>query len=587
MAVWDWLIVGLYVACAVGIGVYFTKRAARSTEDFFVAGRTLPWFIAGTSIVATTFSADTPLVVAAIARQTGIFENWWWWSFAIGGIATVFFFAKLWRRTEAVTDIEFIAKRYEPSKVTSVLRVFRAVFDGVLVNCIIMASVTLAMAKILKIMLNLSDSPLFHVPIFGPVTPTVGLLLILGICVVIYTTLSGLYGVVYLDFVQFAMAMVGSIGLAVIVYVDASKGPGLMANLSSSPHFTESMIRFFPDISKFNLTTFAFFVYICIVWWQEAPGKGYFVQRILATRSEKDAVYAALWFNICHYVIRPWPWIIVGLLSIYYLPDLQDPEAAFPAMIDKFLPVGLKGIMVASLLAAFMSTLDTHLNWGTSYLLNDIYKPFINKNKDQAHYIKVARICMLALTLVALVVTTRLTTILDAYKYLFVLYAGIGTVMIARWYWWRVNAYSEISAIFATFIIANVLEKVLPNTDTADLYSVRVVITTVSVTIIWLIVMFLTSRKEPEPQVIEFYKKMKISGPGWEKLVKLTSIQPKIGEFKTNFTAWLSCTILLFALLLGVGKLLFHDWLSATIYFVIALASGCILKKVIAKISFE
>ena len=586
MGTLDWFAVGLYVLTAVGIGVYFTKRASRSTTDFFVAGRTLPWLIAGTSMVATSFSADTPLFVAGMSRQTGIFSNWFWWSLAIGQIATVFFFARLWRRTEALTDIEFIVKRYEPSKAISILRVFKVFFDGVLRNCVIIASVTLAMAKILKVLLNLSDTALFHIPVLGDVTSTMVLLFILGGSAVLYSSLSGLYGVVYTDLVQFALAMIGSIGLAVIVYVDASSGAGLMEKLSGAPDFKSSLLNFFPELSTLNLATFTFFVYIFVVWWAQVPGEGLYVQRLLATRSEKDSFLSFLWYNICHYVIRPWPWIMVGLLSLYYLPHLEDAETAFPRMIDLFLPVGLKGVMVASLLAAFMSTLDTHLNWGASYLVNDLYRPFIARDKSAKHYVLASRICMVLLTIVALIVTSQLSSILGAYKYLWMILSGVGTVMIARWYWWRVNAYSEIAAIVASVIVGNYLEIKLPSTAEADLFAVRVVIITAVVTSVWVVVTFLTS-KTPGKQTAAFYSQMKIGGLGWKKVREAAGIKPVVGEFKENFIAWLSCVVFLYSLLLGIGKFIFHEWSLGLLYLGVTIVSGYILKRFMGKMRFD
>ncbi|MHC4475954.1 MAG: sodium:solute symporter family protein [Planctomycetota bacterium] len=586
MTGWDWIILGAYVLTAVGIGSYFTKRAGRSTADFFVAGRTLPWFIAGTSIVATTFSSDTPLVVAGISRQTGIYGHWFWLSAAIGHIATVFFFARLWRRTEAMTDIEFIVKRYEPSRSASVLRIFKVFFDGVLVNCIVMASVTLAMAKIAKTLLNLPDHTLFHVPLFGNVNWVVILLVILGAAALLYSALSGLYGVVFTDLIQFALAMIGSVALAVVVYVDASGDGGLMKKLAEAPQFKADFLNFFPDLSSFNLATFTFLVYVFMTWWARAPGNGYYVQRLLATRSEKDSALAFLWFNICQYVIRPWPWIIVGLLSLYYLPNLKDPESSFPTMANLFLPAGLKGVMVASLLAAFMSTIDTHLNWGTSYIINDLYRPFINRNKSTRHYVFASRIGMIVLTAIALLVTTKVTSILGAYKYLGVMFGGIGTVMIARWYWWRVNPHSEIAAIITTLLVANILQLKLPSTPEADLFGVRVVITVSAVTIAWVTVTLLTSAKNPSKHTVGFYSKMLIAGAGWKKVRELAGVEPEKSEFVKNLIAWLLCAVFLFSLTLGFGKLILLQWSSAGIWLSLTVPSGYALKRIMSTMHF-
>ncbi|HUT29260.1 MAG TPA: sodium:solute symporter family protein [Sedimentisphaerales bacterium] len=582
----DWVIIGLYLVAAVGIGVCFTKKAGRSTADFFVAGRSLGWFIAGTSIVATTFSSDTPLVVAGISRQTGIHGHWFWLSLATGQIATVFFFARLWRRTEAMTDIEFIIQRYQPSKATSTLRVFKVFFDGVLINCIVMGSVTLAMAKIIKALLHLPDVTLFHFPLLGDVNYVAIVLFILAATALLYSALSGLYGVVYTDLLQFVLAMLGSVGLAAYVYFDASTGDGLIKKLAAAPEFKTDFLDFFPDLSSFNLVTFTFLVYVCVTWWARAPGNGYYVQRLLATRSEKDSVLAFLWFNVCQYVVRPWPWIIVGLLSLHYLPHLKDPESSFPMMIDVFLPAGLKGIMVASLLAAFMSTIDTHLNWGASYIINDFYKPFINPGKNAKHYVFVSRIGMVMLMMAALLVTTRLSSVLGAYKYLGVMFGSIGTVMIARWYWWRVNPYSEIAAIVASLIVANYLQIVLPSTPGADLFAVRVVLTITVVTAVWVLVTFLTSKQTPDPHTLAFYTKMRIPGPGWKKVSRAAGVKPIAGEFTQNLIAWLLCVVFIFSATLGLGKFILLQWKWGLIYLVAAIVAGCALRRTMRSMSF-
>ena len=591
MTTWDWSIVGLYVVTAVGIGVYFTRRAARSTTDFFVAGRSLPWFIAGTSMVATTFSSDTPLFVAGMSRTEGISSNWFWWSIAIGQMASVFFFAKLWRRTKVLTDVEFVAVRYAPSLERSALRIFKVFYDGIFVNCVVMASVTLAMAKIVQVMLHLSDDPLFWVPIFGEVTPTAVVLLVLGGAAVLYSALSGLYGVVYTDMIQFALAMLGSVGLAVVVYVDASSGSGMMARLSASPDFKAALIRFVPDLSSLSLPTVTFLIYISVVWWGAAPGSGYVVQRLLACRSEKDSVLAFLWFNLCHYVLRPWPWIVVGILSLVYLPNLKDAEQAFPAMIDIFLPVGLKGVMVAAMLAAFMSTVDTQLSWGPSYLVNDLYRPFLNRNASPKHYVRVSRVCMLLLTVLALVASTKLTSILDAYKYLGVLTAGIGTVMIARWYWWRVNAWSEISALLSSLIVGHTLAIIVPDVKDQtgrileNWFAVRVAVNIAITSVVWIAITLLTSR-QPCVQAIAFYKRMRIAGPGWQEIALRTGVAPVRHELWNSTIAWLASLTLLFSLLVGIGMVIFHQWSAAALCGALALAGALVLRRQLQKTQF-
>lgn len=582
MGILDLLIVGLYVAVAIGIGVYFTRCASKSTDDYFVAGRTLSWFIAGTSIVATTFSSDTPLVVAGISRHSGISGHWFWLSAAMGQIATVFFFAKLWRRTEAMTDVEFVAQRYEPSVATTALRIFKVFFDGVLLNCTVMASVTLAMSKVISVMLNLPSSPVFDIPVIGQVGWPAIILFILGFSAVLYSALSGLYGVVYTDLLQFILAMAGSIGLAVIVYIRAASD-NIIVDFTQKAAVKETFLNFFPSVNSSSLAVFTFFVYIFLTWWHRVPGNGYYVQRLLAARSEKDSVLAFLWFNICQYVIRPWPWIIVGLFSLYYLPELADHESSFPEMINTFLPTGLKGIMVASMLAAFMSTVDTHLIWGTSYMVNDFYKPFVNSKKKVSHYILVSRILMLGLMITALLLASKLSSILAAYKYLSVVFGGIATVMIARWYWWRINPWSEISAIIASLVVGNLSQVIFTSYDGKDLYAVRLAITVLAVTATWVTVTYLTSSRKPGRHIIDFYRKMQIPGPGWKKVKDLAGCDTEKSELMISFTGWISCVVFIYSLTLGIGKLLFHEFPTGFLCLILSVVSGLVLAKVLKK----
>ena len=417
MSLLDWSIVGLYVIAALVIGAWFTRKASASKDDFFVAGRSLPWFVAGTSMVATTFSSDTPLFVAGLVRTEGIYANWIWWGGMIGVLVSVFFFARLWRRSEAVTEIEFIAQRYDPGMAVNGLRIFKAAFDGVLINCIIMASVTLAMSKVIVAVLGLSDMAIFTLPVLGEITPTMAILASLAIAAVAYTALSGLYGVVYTDLIQFALAMIGAIALAIISWVDLQSRGGFVELIKTAPGYTDQTLQMFPTFGM-NLETLTFFVYILILPLYSAVGPGFFLQRVLASKTERDAAWSMGWFSICHMILRSWPWVVVAAASLVYFPVMSDGEQAYPAMLNELLPVGLKGIMVASLLAAFMSTLDTHLNWGSSYIVNDIYEPFLVKDKSRKHYVTVGRIAMLALALMALTIAASLTSILAAYQYL-------------------------------------------------------------------------------------------------------------------------------------------------------------------------
>ncbi|HIA71421.1 MAG TPA: sodium:proline symporter [Phycisphaerales bacterium] len=546
----DWTIVGLYVATAIGIGAWFTRKASKGTSDFFVAGRSLGWFVAGTSIVATTFAADTPVFVAGMTRTTGISANWFWWSVLIGQVATATIFARLWRRTEVLTDVEFVKFRYGTGSITTALRIFKSFFQGIGVNCVVMAAVTLAMVKITTVLLGIEPE---HTWIVLLVLASVGLL---------YSAMSGLYGVVYTDIVQFCLAMAGSIGLAVIAYIDASSGEGMMAKLTNATEFKPELLHFFPRFDEVSWPLFTFVIYIMMLWWASAPGKGYSVQRLLATKSERDAKLAFLWYAFLHYVLRPWPWIVVGLLSLIYFPTVEDAETVFPLMIDHFLPVGLKGIMVAAMLAAFMSTIDTHLNWGASYIVNDVYEPYINPNASPRHYVWTARFAMVFIMIAAIIATTLISSILGAFMFLGVFFAGIGTVMIARWFWWRVNAFTELVAIIATIIIASATLILIPDItledETINKFGLRVLITTFAVMAIWIPVAFLTE-KEPSEAAITFHEKMRIGGIGWNNISKIPA------EVTTGLYEWVLVMALLLCILLGTGKLLFHEWLTGGI----------------------
>lgn len=569
----DWTIVAVYLIVAVGIGIALTRKASKGTADFFVAGRSLPWWVAGTSIVATTFSTDTPLVVSRLTRTEGMAENWWWWSIATGHIATVFFFARLWRRAGILTEVEFIQARYQPGPERTVLRIFRACFDGVLVNCVVLASVTLAAVTMLDILLGLSGKPPIATFDSGFVfTQTHVLLLTLAMIALLYSVLSGLMGVAYTDLVQFGLAMVGSIWLAVVAYLEAEKTGGFVNQIEHAANERGLSLAFFPDLATFDLATFTFLIYVSISWWDRAPGRGYIVQRLLATRDEKQSMLAFMWFCLCHYVVRPWPWIIVGLVSLLYFPDLPGAEAdkAYPMMIDKFLAPGIKGIMVAAMLAAFMSTVDTHLNWGASYLVNDVYQPYIAPNKASKHYVNVSRLAMSVLTIITVLGVPFLTGIKEAYSYLAVILSGTGTLMILRWYWWRVNAWSEISAIITVLIVGNGCQLLLPTHTTDDgqivnMLGVRMLITVSSVAAVWVLVTILTSAA-PSEHTKAFYRTMRIGGPGWTRLARETGTAPLGGRFITSLLGWLAGCGLIYGALLGTGELVFQRWGSATAY---------------------
>lgn len=578
MTLVDWGIVVAYVSAAVGIGILFARKASAGTTDFFVAGRSLPWYVAGTSMVATTFSSDTPLFVAGAVREQGIYANWIWWSGGIGVLVSVFFFAGLWRRTEALTEIEFIAQRYDKGLAADALRIIKALFDGVFINCIVIASVTLAMSKVIVVILGLSPAPLFSMPLLGEVTPVVLTLVILGTAAVLYTTLSGIYGVVYTDLIQFGLALVGAIALSVIVCSDLAQRGGVATNILRASGANPMTLQMFPDFA-WDLNTATFCILLTVGWWYHAPGTGYFIQRILATRSEKDAMLSVWWFAFCHFVLRSWPWIIVGAASLVYFPNLADAEQSYPQMIDRFLPVGLKGIMVASLLAAFMSTLDTQMNWGSSYLINDIYQPYIATERSPRHYVKAARIVMLILTVLAIMVATRITSILGMYQYLAVLLTGTAFVLVARWYWWRINIWSELASLLTAALVGNALLFLVPDQPGEEWFGVRMLITLVATMMVCIIVTLLTSRTGPTRQAIAFYRRLRIPWAGWARVRRLSGVDPLSGGIKDNLIACLASIGLLYSLLLGAGHALLGQSGPFSVYACIAVISAFIVSK--------
>lgn len=589
MAIADWLIVLAYLMISLVVGLYFTKRAGTSLEGYFVANRSLVWWLAGTSIVATTFSSDTPLFVAGLVRTMGVYENWFWWSQAFGGLISVFFFSRLWRRTEARTDVEFIHLRYE-GKPAEYLRYFMALYKGIFFNLFILASVTLAVSKLATAILGLNSDPLFVLPLIGPITSVTAIITGLAFLTFFYTILSGLYGVVYTDLIQFILAMVGSISLAVFAWFDAGPSKAaVMEKLTASSAYHQDMLNFFPSFESFDLKVLTFIVYIGVLWWGMAPGYAYQIQRLLACRTEKDALLANLWYNLMHYAVRSWPWIIVGILSIIYFPNLADPEMAYPEMINKFLPVGLKGIMVASLLAAYMSTINTLLNWGSSYVVNDFIQPLKPGLKDKT-YVTISRITGAVLAVLTVVFATQISSIIGVYKYVAVMESGAAIILVLRWYWWRVNAWTEISAYGTSLLIANILNvwsvTAPPANGYDKMFPIRILITTVITAVVWISVMFRTSG-EPSKHLIAFYKKVGIGGSGWKRVAALfPDIKVSNQNLKTDFFAYLMALVFIFSILFTIGKLLFGGLLAVSLGVVVCLLSGVYLLKSLKRIEY-
>jgi Na+/proline symporter len=555
----DYAVIIVFFAVNLGIGLYFARRGGASLGEFFLSGRNVPWWLAGISMVATTFAADTPLAVTGFVTQHGIAGNWVWWSSVMSGILTVFFFAKLWRRSGVLTDVEFIELRYS-GKAAASLRFARALFQGVFVNTVIMGWVNLAMAKILELTL--------HVPKLEA----------LAVCLIftgIYVTIGGLWGVLVTDLLQFVVKMSMAVVLAVAA-VAAVGGIGpleaKLALVDASRHVSGggSILAFFPTTNQAWLPLLTFVTYIGVQWWAssypgaEPGGGGYIAQRIFSARSENDSLLATLFFNVAHYALRPWPWILVALAAVVLYPHgvrgtdgKIDAELGYiQAMID-YLPAWLRGLMIAGFLAAYMSTIGTHLNLGASYLTNDIYRRFINTSATDAHYMLVSRLATVVVMLLAVVGAYANNSVGGAWVYLFNLTAGVGLVMILRWYWWRVNAWSEISALCASALVSNALLFFHVFND-ANANAETLLVTVPVTTLVWLGVTYLTP-PEAETTLVRFYERVRPSALGWRPIARRARHEPGVEPLGVNAIDWVAGCGLVYGALFGIGKLVLGD----------------------------
>lgn len=565
LTIWDYAIVGAYLAFALGVGGALAKRAARSMAEYFAAGRELPWWLAGTSMVATTFASDTPLAVTGFVRGQGIVGNWFWWNAAIANMLSTFLFAPLWRRSQALTDLEFIAMRYDGAP-ASFLRGFRVLYTSLIANSIVMGWVIHAMVKIVR-------------TTFGW-EPTTALAVLIFVAFA-YTITAGLWGVVLTDFLQFALAMTGAIWLAIASLRVIGGGVNLVAQLRDAG--LAGRLSFMPPSDDPHLWV-TFLTYMLVQWWAvgRPDGEGYIAQRILATRDERNATLSVLWFSFAHYVLRPWWWIIVALASLLLIPKMPSAlgdEGAYPAMMLRLLPTGALGIMVAAMLAAFMSTMDTHMNWAASYLVNDFYKPFIKPEASERHYVVVGRLAtalILALGVGASLVTQQIST---AWMLLAGLSAGIGPVSILRWLWWRINAWSEISAMATALIVNSTIYilgwcKVAPFdlfiTDRGFPY--RLLLITVCVQVVWVAVTLLT-KPEPMDKLAQFYRRVR-PPCWWRRVAEVASLPPEPVGWHWVL-GWIGGTMLIYGGLVVLGGLLLlqFNWIAIGIA---PAAIGCI-----------
>ncbi len=554
----DWVIVALYFTASAAVGVYYARRAGRSVEEFFLSGRNLPWWLAGTSMVATTFAADTPLAVTELVAKNGVAGNWLWWNMALGGVATVFFFARLWRRAGILTDVELVELRYS-GRPAAVLRGVRGVYLGLFVNCVIMGWVNLAMAAILEGMLGVPH----HLVLWW----VAGALAITAV----YSAMSGLWGVAITDAFQFVLAMAGTIALAVII-VNLPQVGGIAGLKAQLPEWA---FRAMPAIGApssgtstggvLAMSAATFFAFIGIQWWAswypgaEPGGGGYIAQRMMSARNEKHAVFATLWFTIAHYCIRPWPWILTGLAALILYPDLA-PEAkrlGYVYAMRDYLPAGLRGVLLASFLAAYMSTVSTQLNWGASYIVNDVYRRFVRPDAGERQLVRFARLATLVIMALSLIVTAILQTISGAWLFIIEAGAGLGLVLILRWYWWRINAWSELAAMVVPLAVYGVIRSRTTITFPDSLYLI-VGVTTLA----WIAATYLTRPVETRT-LVAFYRRVHPGGPGWRPIAALCpEVRPDAGLGRSVLD-WVAGVLMVYAMLFMVGDVIFGEWMQA------------------------
>ncbi len=570
LTILDWFIIALYFFVILAVGFAYYRRASTDVGQFFLSGRSLPWWLAGTSMVATTFAADTPLAVSGIVARDGIAGNWIWWNAALGSTLAVFFFARLWRRAGIVTDVEFAELRYT-GRAAAFLRGFRALYLGLPVNFLIMGWVNLAMAKILLVTLG-----------WDRLTAVLVSLAFTGI----YTSLSGLWGVVVTDFIQFTLAMICTIALAWFALRLPEVGgiDGLQAALP------ESTFRFLPTIGTngidaaqtIALPLASFIAFLGVQWWaswypgSEPGGGGYVAQRMMSTQNERHSLIATLWFTVAHYCLRPWPWILVGLASLVLYPDITDREAGYVMVIRDHVPAGWRGLILAGFFAAYMSTIGTQLNWGCSYVINDFYRRFIKSNASQAHYVRASRLTTLLLMILGGIVTFYLESIRQAWEFILESGAGIGLVLILRWYWWRVNAWSEIAAMVAPAIGFAYL-KLFTNIVFPNSLFYLVTWTTAC----WLLVTYLT-QPEPLSHLTAFYRRVQPSGPGWRHITDAAHL-PAPEPITPMLINWIAGWILVYATLFGVGTILLTSVIAATPYALVATIAAVIINRNLSK----
>lgn len=564
LTVIDWSIVAAYFLFNLAIGFYYKSRAGKDIGEFFLSGRNVPWWLAGTSMVATTFAADTPLAVTGMVARNGIAGNWLWWNFVASGMLTVFFFSRLWRRSGVMTDVEFAELRYS-GRPAAFLRGFRALYLGIPINCIILGWVNLAMVKILILVLGISKLQ--------------ALAIVLGMIAItsFISTLAGLWGVLVTDLVQFAIKM----SMVIVLAVAAVRAVGGIDQMKLK--VGESRLTFVPDLHSAWMPMLTFCVYISVNWWAtwypgaEPGGGGFVAQRMFCAKDERHSLLATLWFNIAHYALRPWPWILAALASVILYPNLQDPETGYIRVMIDYLPPYMRGLMLAAFAAAFMSTIGTQLNWGASYLVNDFYRRFLRRRETDKHYVAVSQWATVLLTILSAAVTFQLDSIRGAWQLLLVTGAGTGTVLILRWYWWRINAWSEVSAMASAFVVSIALQLGWGLSSDDPIGFAKIMLITVGITTaVWLAVTFLTA-PEPMEKLVAFYRRVRPSAAGWQPVAKRVPELPAARDMAYNFLDWLCGCVLIYGWLFGIGKILLKEYGTGVIFLALGLAAGAVI----------
>ena len=580
----DWIIIISFLSITLLIGLIVSRKSGKNSSEFFLSGRNMPWWLLGISMVATTFSTDTPNLVTDIVRNNGVAGNWVWWVFLLTGLLTVFVYAKLWRKSNVNTDIEFYEMRYS-GKPAKFLRSFRALYLGVIFNVLAMGGISLAAIKIGQVMLGLTAFE------------TIG---IAGAITVLFSTMGGFKGVVYTDFLLFFVAMAGSIGAAYYL-VNMPEIGGIQA-LITHPNVADK-ISMLPDFSNTEQLIMLLIIPLAVQWWSawypgaEPGGGGYIAQRMLAAKDENHAIGATLFFNIMHYAFRPWPWILVALASLIVFPDIASIQEAFPAVSeDKLghdlaysamltkLPTGLLGLVLASLIAAYMSTISTHLNWGASYIVNDFYTQQINPSATEKQKVNVGRLSTVILFLASAALALLLTNALQLFDFILMFGAGTGLIFILRWFWWRINAWSEISAIFVSGIVSilfnmEIVTSVLYGETTLMPEYMKFPMVVMITTVVWLVVTFATPAEDKEV-LLSFYKKTVPGGPGWKAIVGDEQIESEGWSVPSGILAMLLALAMIYCLLFATGYFIYGNLLLAGILMLTALIAAYFLFRI-------